>query len=153
MMKCPRCGTENRDGAIYCDSCGVTLGVDGIWDRDAAAPEEQQSWSKSLDMGGLYKSTVSNGPEGAQIKTDFSFMGFRETSTYPRWMITSMAFFFVALLLFLGFVVVSAALDAGRLDYVALGVAILGLALLVGYVFYRVYYTPPRRHMDEESEI
>jgi hypothetical protein len=152
MTTCHKCGTENRDGAKYCDSCGATIDIARIWNGETPSLEEGEAgdgggWSKSMSLGEIYKSTVDDGPGGAHIKTRFSLFGFSETSTYPRWMITSLAFLFVALLLVLGYVVISAALVADRIDYVALGFALVGFALLLGYVFYRFYYAPPRRNL------
>lgn len=50
-MICPRCGTENRGGAAYCDSCGEPLSADAQRRRDLGDREGEDS--SLLDSGGL----------------------------------------------------------------------------------------------------
>jgi hypothetical protein len=135
VMKCQSCGGENPPEDKYCGACGSRLlheetGGDG--------------WTKTYGIPGFYESSVSDGPHGAEIRTRFSLFGFQENTVYPRWMITSMAWFVVGLTLFLGLLITSEALKADRTDMVGLGIGVTAIDLLVAYVFYRVYYRPPR---------
>lgn len=134
-MKCPKCGHENPPEDLYCGACGSPLSP-GIG--------EEERWVKTYGIPGLYEASVSDGPGGAEVQTRLSLLGFSETSTYPRWMITSMMWFVFGLTLFLGLLIISEASKADRLNLVWLGLGVIGIDLLVAYVLHRVYYRPPR---------
>ncbi len=134
-MKCQSCGSENPSEDRYCGACGSSL------------PHEEtgvEGWKKTYGIPGFYESSVSDGPSGAEIRTKFSLFGFEESTRYPRWMITSMAWFVVSLTFFLGLLIVSVALKADETDFVGIGLGVIALALLAAYVIYRIYYRPPR---------
>ncbi len=38
-IKCPQCGTENLDGALFCDECGASLSEVAAAPAETAAPE------------------------------------------------------------------------------------------------------------------
>ena len=145
---CPSCGHENFGYIRNCAKCGILLRRDSSKQTipgTAESPEDQESWSKTYGIPGFYESSVSEGPSGAQVQTRFSALGYSEVSTYPRWMITSLVWGFLGLLVFAGLVLISAAWEADRTDFVILGFGVLGSALLGGYLAYTVYYKPPRR--------
>jgi len=143
---CPGCGNKNPGFAEYCGVCGGSLKGNSprqTTPTDDETTDDDKSWSKTYGIPGFYESSISEGPGGANIQTKFSALGFEEVSTYPIWMITFALWGFLALLSALGLVVISAALKADRTDLVALGLGILGGALLAGYATYRVYYQSP----------
>ena len=144
---CPRCGYANPGSVEFCRGCGgnlTSLRHDRMTRADARATTDEESWAKTYGSPGFYESTIREGPGGARIETEYSFLGIRESSSYPRWMITSIVWAFVMTLFLLGFVLIKAALDAERTDIVAYGFGVVGMAVLAGYILYRVYYTRPR---------
>lgn len=145
---CPGCGYSNIGFVQNCEKCGRLLRRDFAKQTipgEEEIPEDQIYWSKSLGLPGFYESSIRDGTQGPQVETKFSVLGFSETSTYPRWMITWMIWGFLGLLLLLGVIIVDAAIKADRMDLVALGIAVIGISLLSGYATYRWYYRPPSR--------
>ena len=139
-MKCHSCGNENPAEDRYCGACGSYLLQEEV---------EERGWTKTYGLPGFYESSISEGPRGAEVQTRLSFLGFVETTRYPRWMITSMAWFVVALTLFLGLLVISEAQKADRADMVLLGLGIIAVDMLAAYFIYRVYYRPPRHRIED----
>ena len=135
-LRCRRCGGSNPSENFHCGACGTLL------DRE---DDGDEGWTKTYGIPGFYESRVSDGLRGAEVRTKFSLLGFREETRYPRWMITSLIWIYVALSIFLGLLMISTAYRAERLEYVWLGLGVLALSLIVAYVIYRVYYRPPRR--------
>ena len=174
-MECPKCGAENPEYAAYCGNCSAQLWrrriSEGVKGNGLAcqscgnenAPEDrycracgsyllqeevaEEGWTKTYGIPGFYESSISDGPRGAEIRTWFSFLGFEETTRYPRWMITSMIWFVLGLTLFLGLLLISEALKADRTDMVGLGLGIVAVDILAAHFLYRVYYRPPRHRI------
>ena len=52
-MFCPKCGTENPDGAKFCSKCGAGLGAEATPTKSAAKPETESSTGMSANVAGL----------------------------------------------------------------------------------------------------
>jgi len=52
-MFCPKCGTENPEGAKFCSKCGAELGVPAGPPGGAAKPEAETSVGLSANVAGL----------------------------------------------------------------------------------------------------
>jgi len=52
-MFCPKCGTENPDGAKFCSKCGAGLGAPAKPSEAAAKPETESSTGMSANVAGL----------------------------------------------------------------------------------------------------
>jgi len=52
-MFCPKCGTENTEGAKFCSKCGVGLGAEATPTKGAAKPETESSTGMSANVAGL----------------------------------------------------------------------------------------------------
>lgn len=52
-MFCPKCGTENPDGAKFCSKCGAGLGAEATPTKGAAKPETESSTGMSANVAGL----------------------------------------------------------------------------------------------------
>jgi uncharacterized membrane protein len=52
-MFCPKCGTENPDGAKFCSKCGAELGAPAKPTAGAAKPETESSTGMSANVAGL----------------------------------------------------------------------------------------------------
>ena len=139
VMKCQICGNKNPPEDRYCGACGSYLPQEEI---------VEEGWTKTYGVPGFYESSISDGPCGAEIRTRFSFLGFEETTRYPRWMITSMIWFVIGMTLFLGLLMISEAQKADRADMVGLGLGVVAVDMLAAYVIYRVYYRPPRHRIE-----
>jgi len=52
-MFCPKCGTENPDGAKFCSKCGAELGALAKPTEAATKPETESSTGMSANVAGL----------------------------------------------------------------------------------------------------
>jgi len=52
-MFCPKCGTENPDGAKFCSKCGAGLGAPAKPSEAATKPETESSTGMSANVAGL----------------------------------------------------------------------------------------------------
>jgi len=52
-MFCPKCGTENPDGAKFCSKCGAGLGAPAKPTEAATKPETESSTGMSANVAGL----------------------------------------------------------------------------------------------------
>jgi len=52
-MFCPKCGTENPEGAKFCSKCGAELGAPAKPSEAATKPETESSTGMSANVAGL----------------------------------------------------------------------------------------------------
>ncbi len=52
-MFCPKCGTENPDGAKFCSKCGAGLGAPAKPSEATTKPETESSTGMSANVAGL----------------------------------------------------------------------------------------------------
>jgi ribosomal protein L40E len=145
---CTTCGHENPDDSDYCGGCGSQLRPLKVVDPQPDISDTDDpglSWSRTYGIPGLYQEEVASGPGGAEVRTRFSLLGFREESTYPRWMIGFPTLVVASLLLVLGGLMISTALRLEDTTFVAFGTGIVAFAFLLAFIVYRLYYAPPRK--------
>jgi hypothetical protein len=141
-MKCADCGAENPDGNVYCGKCGVAL----------PSPDSDIYWSKQYGPQDFGERVVRK-PDGVYVETDYSTAGWRERTTYPRWMVVLPIALGLAVLFVATLFLFSMGIKESSTLYMESGLVTLGITTLIVLILYWIYYRPPEGATESERRM
>jgi len=127
-MFCPKCGTENPEGASFCPKCGTELRVQAKPTEGGAKPEAESSTGMSANTAGLlcYLFTWITGIIFVVIEKKSTFVRFHAWQSIMTFGAFSVAFLILGISIYL--VVISGP------DFLGQMLAILIVALIGGLI-------------------